>query len=258
MVSEYYQGKRVIVASLSAVGRACVQWFAEAGATVAVLDPDASEFCHLTGGQSGEVVPLEVNLDDWDAIRQIGARWAEERGSLDVLVNAQMALDLGGVEDGSVESMEYVVSVNLIGPFVCTQAFLPSLKRAVDSAVVNVGSIDGTYGIPKLTSYSASKGGVIPLTHTMSHELGPYGIRVNCVAIGGVGSNPTSTPDTAAPSAGAVDRSKLLEATPLGRLAQPEEFAKVVGSLASPDAGYMTGSVVTVDGGKTAVTRGSA
>lgn len=119
------------------------------------------------------------------------------------------------------------------------------LKSSGSSAVVHIGSVDGFLGNAAVPSYSASKGGLIPLTHIMADEFAPYGIGVNCVA-------------RAATAGGPVPHdAELVAATPLGRIAEPAEVASAVRFLASAEASYITGTVLTVDGGRTAITPGT-
>ena len=247
-----YQGKRVVIAGLAEVGRACVEWFLDAGAVVGMLDSDASAVAaELSSRSHDRLVAMDAEPDDWAAIDACARRWLDEQGRLDVLVNSHMATDVSGVEDADVDSVQRVVTINLVAPLVCAKAFLPALKVSGESAIVNIGSIHGWFGFPKMAAYSISKGGLVPLTHVMAHEFAPYGIRVNCIARAGLMSG-----DGADSAAGVVDPAKMFGDTPLGRAARPDEFGSVVGFLGSAAASYVTGTTIAVDGGRTAVTRG--
>jgi NAD(P)-dependent dehydrogenase (short-subunit alcohol dehydrogenase family) len=247
-----FEGKRVVVCGLAEAGRACVDWFLEAGARVGMVDPDATVVAkELAPRAEGRLVPMDAESDDWLAIERWGRRWLETEHRLDLLVNSHMAVDFSGVEDADVESVQRVVGVNLVGPLACARAFLPALKVPGEAAIVNIGSIHGEFGFPKMVAYSMSKGGLVPLTHVMAHEFAPYGIRVNCIARAGL-----MNPGDEGNGSGVVDPVRMFGDTPLGRAARPEEFGSVVAFLGSPASSYITGTTLTVDGGRTAVTRG--
>ena len=131
-----FEAKKVVVAGVVGVGRGCVEWFAREGATVGVLDPRASELCAQLDADGARLVPKDVELNDWAAISECARWWLDEYHGLDVLVNAHTATDYTGVEDAVIESVENVVSVNLVGPLVCSQAFLPGLKVSGAGAIV--------------------------------------------------------------------------------------------------------------------------
>jgi NAD(P)-dependent dehydrogenase (short-subunit alcohol dehydrogenase family) len=151
------------------------------------------------------------------------------------------------------EAWEQVVRTNVLGPVVAVKAFLPLLEaagRASGSSVVNLGSIDGVLGNPGVPSYSASKGAIGPLTHVLADELAPIGVRVNCVARAAV-------EDPAVVAAAPAMRERALACTPLRRAARPDEVARAVLLLAGPDASYITGSTLVVDGGRSGLTPGT-
>jgi NAD(P)-dependent dehydrogenase (short-subunit alcohol dehydrogenase family) len=164
-----------------------------------------------------------------------------------VLVNCHVALDWTSIEASELAAWEESIRVNLLGPLVCTKAFLPLLRAGRAPSVVHLGSVDGMLGNPSVPAYSTAKGGLIPLTHVMAHELAAFGIRVNCVARAAVADSKID-PERVA---------RVLEVTPLRRVAEPAEVAAAVAFLASDDASYITGAVLTVDGGRSGLTPGT-
>src|SRR5690606_10777149 len=131
-------------------------------------------------------------------------------------------------EATSEATWDEMIRRNLSGVFICSQQFLPLMKRASGGSIINHASIDGFLGNPSLAAYSAGKGGVIPLTHVMAHELGKHRLRVNCISTGGIRDGAARPED--------ADRVRV---TPLGRMGTPEDVARVALFLASDLSSYV-------------------
>ncbi len=192
--------------------------------------------------------------DEADA-RGVAEECEERWGLVDVLVYCAAAMDFWEDGQDTVADWETVVRINLLGPVAYTKALLPLLRRSEAGAIVYLGSIDGLFGNPQFPAYSVSKGGLVPLTHVMAHDCAP--VRVNCVAAAAISQVGPDDPQPSGLSDLFSASSPVLEQTPLARYARPEDVASVVLFLASDDAAYVTGAVLPVDGGRTAITPGT-
>ena len=244
----------VVAAADNVVGAACASGFARAGSHVYVIGEDRHALDDMVERMASDrsvAHPIVADPADLDAM-MVAAREVHAReASVHALVNCHFALDDTTIEESTSAEWTRVMRTNVLGPVVCTKAFLPLLRLAVGAAVVHLGSVDGAQGNPLVPAYSASKGALLPLTHVMAHEFGPYAIRVNCVARAAVaGSVSHGTTRGLVASALAV--------TPLQREAEPSEVADAVLYLTSDQASYVTGAVLTVDGGRTGITPGTA
>jgi 3-oxoacyl-[acyl-carrier protein] reductase len=248
-------GKVVIVTGGSAgIGRATALAFAGEGARVAVWDVEAEGSDRLADdieARGGQAFVQRVDVADAaqvaQAVEKIVGRW----GGIDVLVNnagivrdAQLVKWKGGEVVGTMteEAFDAVMAVNLKGVFHCTRAVVPHMIAAGAGVVVNASSVVGLYGNFGQTNYAATKAGVINMTRTWSRELGRYGIRVNAVAPGFVATDilqnmPQKVLDG------------MVAHTPLGRLGQPDDIANAYVWLASDAASFVSGTVLSVDGG---------
>lgn len=258
-------GVRTIAIAGAAIdlGRACVRRLAAPGTTIIAIDDDAAELAAVgrevaeAGGRAIEVVD---DLGTLQVVRNTDLEARHGVNSIDALINAQFARYKARIADSSTDEWRRVFDVNVVGVMAVTQVLLPLLRNAASPSIVNVGSIDGIQGNPASGAYSASKGALIPLTHVMAHEFGPLGIRVNYVARCGTSGTPEADEVHIPPEvfgSRAEHEQRKVAMTPLGRLGTPEETANVIAFLASEEASYMSGSIVTVDGGRTGITPGT-
>jgi 3-oxoacyl-[acyl-carrier protein] reductase len=245
----------VIVGVASVIGKACASAFAAEGAEVLAVDPDhsaAEEVARSVTAAGGSVEPYRAAYHGVDTIsvaQTCEARW----GRLDVLLNCTALLDYWDPDEPSIEGWETILHANLLGPVSYTLALRSLLERSACGSVIFLSSIDGLLGNPDFPAYSASKGGLIPFTHVMAHDLGRHGVRVNCLAMAGmvpVGTGP-------APRLPASSLADTVLRTPLARVPRPDELASVAVFLASDEASYVNGVVIPVDGGRIGVTPGT-
>ena len=187
--------------------------------------------------------------------------------SLDALVNCAGTNVRGTVEEASVQTWERILAVNLTSAFLSARHCLPALKRAHGS-IVNVASGAGLVGVRRGAAYAASKGGLIALTRQIAIDYAADGVRANAVCPGvvdtplvrrlaedaGESPGPGGSGESQRPTSSDLDRElrRMADQQPLGRLGTPAEIASAIYFLASPEASFMTGAIVTVDGGYTA------
>jgi NAD(P)-dependent dehydrogenase (short-subunit alcohol dehydrogenase family) len=223
----------------SGIGRATAARFRREGWTVFGVDREP-----------GEGVALPGDVADQGTWEAAATRLRAEHGRLDVLVNNAGTNVRATVEELDLETWSRVVAVNLTSTFLSAKHCLP-LLRTTRGSIVNVASGAGLVGTRRTPAYSASKGGVIALTRQLAVEYAPEGIRVNAVCPGVV-----DTPMVRRLAAGESDPTaelrRLAEGQLLGRLGSAEEIASAIFFLASPDASFLTGAIVPVDGGYTA------
>ncbi len=237
------------------IGRAAARIFAAEGATVAGCDlqeaatEETVELVRSAGGRM--TATAGVDLGDHRAAAQWVDAAAAEHGGLDVLLNNASAIRFGPVDRLAVEDWLFTVRNELDLVFYAIRAAWPHLVARGGGAIVNIGSIAGTRGawfMPQ-NAHGATKGGVLGLTYQLAVEGGPLGIRVNAISPALTRTPATehllSDPDSPFDQA--------LARIPLGRVGEPEDIARAAAFLASPDAAYITGVNLPVDGGTAAV-----
>jgi NAD(P)-dependent dehydrogenase (short-subunit alcohol dehydrogenase family) len=245
--------RTVIVTGASlGIGRAAAIAFARRGDAVALVARDAERgeaVAREISGAGGEAAFVRADVSDEEQVRAMVDRVVARWDRVDVLVNNAGVYVQADVIDTTREAWDKVLATNLTGAFLCIRHAVPAMRGG--GVVVNVSSEAGLVGIAGQVAYNVSKSGLIGLTRSCAVDLATRGVRVNCVCPG-----TTDTPLVEAALARSADpvtaRRSLEEARPLGRLGRPDEIASAIVYAASEDAAYMTGAVISIDGGYTA------
>jgi NAD(P)-dependent dehydrogenase (short-subunit alcohol dehydrogenase family) len=201
----------------------------------------------------GRALALVADVTSAEQVAAVVAQAASEFGRLDLLYNNAGVDSRGSVAEATEEDWDRCFAVNVKGTFLCSKAAIPHLRDAGGGAIVNQGSVAGLVAVPNFAAYCAAKGAVVSLTRSMAIDLAPQRIRVNAICPGTV-FTPLMEPMLRARGDGDLDAglAKTLVKYPIGRLGTPEEIARVALFLSSDESSFMTGSIVTADGGMTA------
>lgn len=228
------------------IGRAIATTLAAEGAKVAVNYSRSAEAAAQTVAQireaGGVAMTAQADVANAEEVAALVKQVVEEFGPVDILVN-----NAGITRDKlllrmSEEDWDAVLNTNLKGAFLCVKAVAPMMVKQKSGVIVNVGSVVGRVGGPGQANYSASKAGLFGLTKSLAKELGSRHIRINAVAPGFIETEMTEVLK-------ADYREAVLKQIPLGRFGAAEDVARVVAFLCSPDAAYIHGEVITIDGG---------
>lgn len=245
----------IVTGAAHGFGRAISLAFAERGAAVwacDVLEDELAETGRLCQSAGGACTVRTVDVRDKDAVEGFVTDASKSAGRVHVLVN-----NAGGVlgqvgqplEDVTPLEWQAIFDVNVTGAFLCSQAVAPGMKAAKFGRIINISSGAGLgISLTGIQAYAAAKAAQIGLTRQLAHELGPWGITVNNVAPGFVRSNPTTERQWQA--YGAEKQRALIEGIALKRLGTAKDIAAGVLFFASESAGWVTGQVLSIDGGR--------
>lgn len=234
----------MVTGGAQGIGAACARRFAREQARVVIADVDGLRGQAL----AQELGALYVHCDvgDKSQVDALVQTVLQVYGRMDVLVNSAGIFRMADFLEMTEDDFDSVLRVNLKGSFLVGQAVARAMAAAGGGAIVNMSSVNAVLAIPTLASYNVSKGGINQLTRAMALALADRNIRVNAVAPG------TIATELAAQAVLTSDEAKnrILSRTPMKRLGEPAEVADVVAWLASDAASYVTGEIVTVDGGR--------
>lgn len=255
MSNDLFGKSAIVTGAAHGFGRAICHSLAEHGAQVWALDVVADELAQtasLCRDAPGSCEARTVDITSSDAVQAVVAEINRAHGHVDILVN-----NAGGVlgqvgralETVTAQEWNAILAVNLSGAFYLCQAVAPGMKAARRGRIVNISSGAGlTVSLTGIQAYAAAKAGVISLTRQLCHELGEWGITVNCIAPGFVRSNPNTERQWQA--MGEQGQQSLLKNIALRRLGTPQDIANGVLFFASDRAGWVSGQTIAIDGGK--------
>ena len=250
----YGLGEKVclITGGAQGIGEACARLFLEQGAKVVIVDVDKEKGQALASQlqqQGHEILFLASDVGNKVEVDAVIAQVLAQHGRLDVLVSNAGIFKAAPFLEVSESDFDEVLRVNLKGAFLVGQAAARVMKEKGGGAIVHMSSVNAVMAIPEIASYNVSKGGLNQLTRAMALALADDGIRVNAVAPGTIATELATKAVLTSDEA----RNKILGRTPMKRLGNPSEVAHVVAFLASDAASYITGEVITVDGGRMAL-----
>lgn len=227
----------LVTGASSGIGAATARALVDAGAEVWTAQRSSAGFHDIV-----------VDFADPEAPKAVIDTIASASGKLDILINNAGLMREGTVEETSLDDWHAQIAINLTAPFLLIRHAMP-LLRTRKGAIVNVGSIEGLGNNPRHPAYGASKSGLHGLTRAVAVDHGPDGVRCNAVAPGWI-DTPLNEDFIAGLGDAKAFRAKISGIHPLGRTGKPQEVAQLICWLASDAASFMTGQVLTIDGGR--------
>lgn len=236
----------LVTGSSRGIGRATARLFAQEGWQTVIhykqAEKEAFSLLEELRADGGKAIALQADITKRQAVERLFSKAEEQFGAVDVLVNNAGIARQKLFTDMTDEDWKSMMAVHLDGLFYCCRRAVPAMLQKGSGCIVNVSSIWGITGASCEVAYSAAKAGVIGFTKALAKELGPSGIRVNCVAPGVIDTDM---------NAGLCqrDREALQDSTPLGCMGTPEDAARSIFFLASEGAKFITGQVLSPNGG---------
>jgi len=233
----------IITGAASGIGKAAALRFAEEGANIVVADfADGTVVVNEVIEKGVKAIYTQVDVTDPDSVKKMVDKTVAVFGKVDVLINNAGITKDAMMKKMTKEAWDAVINVNLTGVFNCTSAVIAQMLEQKSGVVLTTSSVVGVYGNLGQTNYAATKWGVIGMTKSWAKEMAKNGLRFNCVAPGFIAT------DMVKKIPQQVLDEKILIKVPAGRLGEPEEIAAAFAFLASDDAKFINGAVLSVDG----------
>ncbi|MPQ42975.1 elongation factor P 5-aminopentanone reductase [Clostridium tarantellae] len=235
-----------VTGASNGIGKGIALELFKAGATVIVgfnKDEDSAlKLVKYIKAEGGNALALGGNLSNDKDIIKIVESIMKSFGKLDILVNNAGISNIGLFMDLNFNDIEEIINTNLIGPMKLTNKLIPLLLKGKNQSIVNISSIWGNVGASCEVTYSTTKGGINLFTKSLAKEVAPWGIRVNCVAPGVINTSMNEWMEQ-------EEKNALNNEIPMSRFGEIYEIGKTVLFLCSKDSSYITGQIITVDGG---------
>lgn len=242
----FHEQTVLITGASRGIGAAIAERFAGLGMNVIIhylqAHESANEVARRCIAKGAHALTVTTDLGAKDQILRMKEKLEKHGLTPDIVVNNAGVAHYDLFTDVSEDDWDRVMNINLKGAFLCTQAFLPHMISQKYGRIINVSSIWGLSGASCEVVYSAAKGGLNALTKALAKEIAPSGITVNAVAPGVVDTEMMEQFDSA-------EQKALRDDIPAGRFAQPDEIASLVYFLALPESGYITGQIISPNGG---------
>lgn len=239
----------VITGASSGIGAACARSFAGEGARVVVVGRDRQRTASVAK-EVNALIGSTADITDPDACRELVRSILDAGGRLDVLINNAGTIIRRDTVDTTDEQWRHLMAINLDAPFFMAREAIKAMRKSGGGAIVNLSSTCGLVGCKGLMAYSASKGAIIQMTQSMALDCATDGIRVNAVCPGAVDTPMLFSKHGMTPTREQMQK-KQVETVPMQRWASTQEVVLAIAFLASDEAGYITGSHLSVDGGYT-------
>lgn len=249
----------VITGAGNGIGAGTAKLAAQKGARVVVSDvknEDGQQVVNEITANGGKAIFQACDVTDEQQVEELMRVSAEHFGGIDVLhnnagIHESMISDALTLEMMSKETFERVVSINLLGPWLCSKYALPYLKKSSQASIINAGSTSSVSGYPQCQAYASSKGGVVQLTKSLAVDLAPYSIRVNCYCPGSIKTQMVDDFLAAAPDPQAMLNTMTMTHL-IPRMGEAKDVAELVCFLASKQSSFVNGVAWLIDGGSLA------